>query len=169
MKKSEEVALLGAQESAKAGELATKDEARKTRGRFAPCIERVSWEFIKTFGWRFGGGYLGPLGMHPITFSLSDETTWVGLKGLEYCEKSITFALDADGSTLKMIGACVTGTRTMDNQEIRCTKVYTMPGEGLNEEEIAKTMVEIYKEIEAVRRMYFAEYAEYKKRHNVRT
>jgi hypothetical protein len=44
-----------------------------------------------------------------------------------------------------------------------------MPGEGLNEEEIAKTMVEIYKEIEAVRRMYFAEYAEYKKRHNVRT
>jgi len=44
-----------------------------------------------------------------------------------------------------------------------------MPAERLNEEELAKTMVEIYKEIEAIRRMYFAEYADYKKRYNVQT
>ena len=169
LKTSEEGEIRRAKESARARELAKKDEARKTWGKFAPCIERVSWEFIKTFGWRFGGGYLGPLGIHPITFSLSDETTWVGPKGLDYCEKSITLALDADGSTLEMMGTCMTGTRTKNNQEIKCTKVYTMPAERLNEEELAKTIVEIYKEIEAIRRMYFGEYADYKRTHNVRT
>jgi hypothetical protein len=29
--------------------------------------------------------------------------------------------------------------------------------------------VEIYKEIEAIRRMYFAEYAEYRKKHHMTT
>jgi hypothetical protein len=169
LKRSEEVEPLRAEESARARELATKEKSWKTRERFAPCIRRVSEEFIKTFGWRFGGGYLGPLAIHPIAFSLSDETTWVGPKGLDYCAKSITLALDADGSTLEMMGTCITGTRAKDNQEIRCTRAYTVPAERLNEEELAKTMVEIYKEIEAIRRMYFAEYADYKKRHNVRT
>jgi hypothetical protein len=98
---------------------------------------------------------------------LSGETTWVGPRGLDYCAKSITFALDAEGSTLETMGTCVTGTRTKDNQEIRYTKVYSMPAERLNEEELAKMMVEVYKEIEAIRRMYFAEYDDYKKRHNV--
>jgi len=169
LKRSEGVEQLAAQESARARELATKEKAWKTRERFAPCIRIVSWEFIKTFGWRFGGGYLGPLAIHPITFSLSGETTWVGLKGLDYCVKSITFALDAEGTTLEMMGACITGTRTKDNQEIRYTKVYSMPAERLNEEELAKMMVEIYKEIGVIREMSFAEYADYKKRHYVQT
>jgi len=169
LKRSEEVEPLRAEESARARELATKEKAWKTRERFAPCIRIVSEEFIKTFGWRFGGGYLGPLGIHPITFSLSDETTWVGPKGLDFCAKSITLALDADGSTLEMMGTCITGTRTKGNQKIKYTKVYSMPAERLNEEALAKIMVEIYKEIEAIRRMYFGEYADYKKRHNVRT
>jgi len=169
LKRLEERETRGTKESEGARELSKKDEARKTWGKFAPCINRVSWEFIKTLGWRFGGGYLGPLGIHPITFSLSDETTWVGPKGLDYCAKSITLALDADGSTLEMMGTCMTGTRTKNNQEIKCTKVYTMPAERLNEEELAKTIVEIYKEIEAIRRMYFAEYAEYRKKHHMTT
>ena len=169
LKRSEEAETRRTKESARARELAKKDEARKTWVKFAPCIEIVSREFIKTLGWRFGGGHLGPLGIHPITFSLSDETTWVGPKGLDFCAKSITLALDVDGSTLEMMGTCMTGTRTKNNQEIKCTKVYIMPAERLNEEELAKTMVEIYKEIEAIRRMYFAEYADYKKRYNVQT
>jgi hypothetical protein len=169
LKRSEEVEPRRAEESARARELATKDMARKTSQRFAPCIERVSWEFIKTFGWRFGGGYLGPLRIHPITFSLSDETTWVGPKGLDYCAKSITLALDAKGSALEMMGTCITGTRTKGNQKIKYTKVYSMPAERLNEEELAKIMVEIYKEIEAIRRMYFGEYADYHKKHHVTT
>jgi len=169
LKRSEEREPRRAEESARARELATKNKARKTWGKFAPCVERVSREFIKTLGWRFGGGYVGPLSIHPITFSLSDETTWVGPKGLDFCAKSITLALDADGSTLEMMGTCITGTRTKDNQETKCTKVYTMPADGLNEEELAKAMVEIYKEIEAIRRMYFAEYAEYRKKHHMTT
>jgi len=169
LKRSEERETRGAKESPRARALAKKDIARKTWGEFAPCINRVSREFIKTFGWRFGGGYLGPFGSHTITFSLSDETTWVGPRGLDYCEKSMTLALDADGSTLEMMGTCITGTRAKDNREIRCTRAYTVPAERLNEEKLAKTMVEIYKEIEVIRRMYFGEYADYKKRHNVRT
>jgi hypothetical protein len=167
LRKSEEAETRRAKEKAGDREHAKKDIARVTRQRFAPCIEKVSWEFVKTFGWRFGGGYLGPLRNHHITFSLSDETTWVGQRGLDYCEKSITLALDADGSTLEMMGTCITGTRAKDNREVRCTGVYTLPAERLNEEELAKIMVEIYREIEAIRRMYFAEYTDYAKRHNV--
>lgn len=169
LKRSEEKETLSAEEVGRVIKPRPGDIVRKTRQRFAPCIEKVSWEFIKTFAWRFGGGYLGPIASYPITFSLSDETTWVGPRGLDYCEKSIAFALDAEGTTLRMVGACVTGTRRKDNQEIKCTKVYTLPAERLNEEELAKTMVEIYKEIEAIRRMYFGEYADYKRRHNVST
>lgn len=166
LKRSEETETGRIQEGARAQELAKKDEAKKTWEKFAPCVERVSWEFIRTFAWRFGGGYPGPLGIHPITFSLSDETTWVGPKGLDFCRKSITLALDAKGTTLEMMGACVTGTRLRDNQEVKYTRVYSMPAERLNEEELAKIMVEVYKEIEAVRRMYFAEYDDYRKKHH---
>ena len=169
LKRSEEVEPLRVEESARARQLATKEKSWKTMERFAPCIRRVSEEFIKTFGWRFGGGYPGPLAIHTIAFSMSDETTWVGPKGLDYCAKSITSALDARGCTLEMMGTCITGTRTKNNQEIKYTKVYTMPAERLNEEQLAKIMVEIYKEIESIRRMCFGEYADYRKKHHVTT